>query len=297
MPALWMLVSALLFSAMGAFIKLASVQYTTAEILFYRSLMGLIIIWLYMYSRRESPRSIYWRMHLNRSFAGVLTMSLWFASFSLLPVATAMTFNYTSPIWMSCILIVNPLLRKQTVEIDIFLIFTILASFIGVVCLLQPTIANHQLLGSLLGLSSGIFAALAYLAVRQLGQYGESETRIVFYLSLTGVMVGGGWMLWSNTTPHTTEGVKLLLAVGVSATLAQLALTRAYRYGNTLLVANFHYMGIVFAAIWGALIWGDQYNTLSWVGMALIIISGVFATCLRMRRVRPTINIMNRTVQ
>lgn len=278
-----MLVSALLFSMMGASIKLAAVQYSTAEILFYRSLVGVIIIGLYMYSRRESVRTLYWSMHLSRSIAGVLTMSLWFIAFAFLPVATAMTLNYTSPIWMALILALTPLIRKQPGKIDLPLIFTILISFIGVVCLLQPTIENDQWLGSLFGLASGMVAAIAYLSVRRLGQYGEPETRIVFYLSLTGVMAGGGWMMLTGITTHTVPGSMLLMAIGLFATLAQLALTRAYRYGNTLLVANFHYMGIVFAAIWGVLIWHDSLNILSWTGMALIIGGGVCATFFRMR--------------
>ena len=283
MPVLWMLVSALLFSMMGVSIKLATTQYSTAEILFYRSLVGVIIIGLYMYSRRESVRSRYWPMHLSRSIAGVLTMSLWFVAFAFLPVATAMTLNYTSPIWMTLILILMPLIRKQPSQIDLPLIFTILISFIGVICLLQPTIESDQWLGSLFGLASGMMAAIAYLSVRRLGQYGEPETRIVFYLSLTGLIFGGGWMALTGVTAHTVPGLMLLIAVGVFATLAQLALTRAYRYGNTLLVANFHYMGIVFAAIWGMLIWRDNLNSLSWTGIALIIGSGICATFFRMR--------------
>jgi S-adenosylmethionine uptake transporter len=222
-------------------------------------------------------------MHLSRSIAGVLTMSLWFVAFAFLPVATAMTLNYTSPIWMALILAIAPIIRKQPSKIASPLIFTILISFVGVVCLLQPTIASDQWLGGVFGLTSGMVAALAYLSVRRLGQYGEPETRIVFYLSLTGLVVGGVWIILTGITPHTTPGFMLLMALGTFATLGQLALTRAYRYGNPLLVANFHYMGIVFAAIWGIIIWQDSLNSLSWAGIVLIIGGGICASFFRMR--------------
>lgn len=287
MSVFWMLVSALLFSMMGVFIKLASMQYGTAEILFYRNLIGLIIIWPYMLFRGERIRSRYWSMHLSRGIFGILAMSLWFVAFSLLPLAMAMTLNYTSPVWMALILTFSPLIQRQSIKIDGFLLWAIFISFIGVVCLLQPTVSDHhQWLGGILGLCSGIAAAIAYLTVRQLGQYGESEALTVFYLSLIGVIAGGVWVTLSDLHIHTTEGVGLLIAVGISATLAQLALTRAYRYGNTLLIANCHYMGIVFAALWGILIWHDQLNLLSEIGIILIIASGMLSTFFRVRATR-----------
>jgi formate-dependent nitrite reductase membrane component NrfD len=76
----------------------------------------------------------------------------------------------------------------------------------------------------------------------------------------------------------------LLLAVGLLATLGQTSMTRAYKRGNTLLTANLQYTGIVFASGWGMLLWNDHLNALSWLGMALIIGSGIVTTVMRARQ-------------
>jgi S-adenosylmethionine uptake transporter len=70
----------------------------------------------------------------------------------------------------------------------------------------------------------------------------------------------------------------LLLAIGVCATSAQIAMTRAYRLGNTLVVANLQYTGIVFSSVWGVLIFGDVFDWHSWAGIGIILASGMAAT-------------------
>jgi S-adenosylmethionine uptake transporter len=136
----------------------------------------------------------------------------------------------------------------------------------------------------MVGLVSGVFTALAYVEVRQLGDLGENEARIVFYFSLVSAIAGGVWMLIGGAQPHTWHSAGLLLAVGLLATLGQTAMTRAYKRGNTLLTANLQYTGIVFASGWGMLLWNDHLNALSWAGMALIIGSGIVTTVMRARQ-------------
>jgi len=105
----------------------------------------------------------------------------------------------------------------------------------------------------------------------------------VFYFSAVGMVVGLAWMLYSGPSPHTWHGAGLLLAIGILATLGQTSMTRAYKRGNTLLTANLQYAGIVFSSIWGMLIWSDKLNWISWLGMALIIASGIATTLTRAR--------------
>lgn len=283
MSALWMLVAALFFSIMGAGIKLASAEYSVAEIIFYRNLIGLVIMSFIMWINRCSPRTPNWKMHLNRGIIGVTSMMLSFAAISMLPLATATTLNYTSSIWIAIMLAVAPLFHRHQVKPDTRLLIGIMVSFVGVVCLLQPTIRHNQLGGGFIGLLAGATAALAYMTVRELGYRGEPEMRTVFYFSAIGVVIAGVWMGLLGFHAHTKISILLLGVVGLSATLAQLALTRAYQFGNTLVSANFQYAGIIFATIFGIIIWGDHPNTLSWIGMLLIIISSIATTFLRQR--------------
>ncbi|MEM5427230.1 DMT family transporter [Cupriavidus oxalaticus] len=284
MQSLWMLFAAFSFSLMGVGVKLASDLYTTGEIVFYRGLISVVIMWALLSSRGVPVRTPYMLSHIKRSVFGVTALMLWFTSITLLPLATAMTLNYMSPVWIALILGASAALAGTAGNADRRLVLAILLSFAGVICLLQPSVGKDQLTGGLVGLISGVFTALAYVEVRQLGQLGEPEGRIVFYFSLVGMIAGLAWMLISGVSPHTWYGVGLLLAIGILATLGQTAMTRAYKRGNTLLTANLQYAGIVFSSVWGMLIWSDRLNWLSWLGMGLIIASGIATTLMRARQ-------------
>ncbi len=283
MQSLWMLFAAFAFSLMGVGVKLASELYTTGEIVFYRSLIGVTIMWILLRSHGVSVRTPHMVTHIKRSIFGVTALLLWFTSITLLPLATAMTLNYMSPVWIALILGAGAALAGTAGAADKKLIGAILLSFAGVICLLQPSVGKDQLAGGMIGLVSGVFTALAYVEVRQLGQLGEPEGRIVFYFSGVGLVCGLVWMLITGVSTHTWYGAGLLLAIGILATLGQTSMTRAYKRGNTLLTANLQYAGIVFSSLWGILVWNDKLNWISWLGMALIVASGIATTLTRAR--------------
>jgi len=281
---LWMILAAFAFSAMGVCVKLASAHYSTGEIVFYRSVIGMIVMGAILAKTGAGIRTPYLTSHIKRSVFGVTSLLLWFTSISLLPLATAMTLNYMSPVWIALIIGAGATLAGKTGGADRKMVSAILMSFIGVICLLQPSVGASQMTGGMVGLVSGVFTALAYVEVRQLGDLGENEARIVFYFSLISAIAGGVWMLIGGAQSHTWHSAGLLLAVGLLATLGQTAMTRAYKRGNTLLTANLQYTGIVFASGWGMLLWHDHLNALSWLGMALIIGSGIVTTVMRPRQ-------------
>lgn len=70
----------------------------------------------------------------------------------------------------------------------------------------------------------------------------------------------------------------LLAAVGLCATIAQIAMTRAYRLGHPLVTANLQYSGIVFSSVWGIIVWQDLLGVTSWAGIAIIVVSGMVTT-------------------
>jgi len=95
--------------------------------------------------------------------------------------------------------------------------------------------------------------------------------------------VGGVVILFSGASAWTWPAALWLLPIGVLAALGQLSMTKAYSRGATLVVANLQYSGIVFAALYGLFLFGDQIPLIGWAGMALIIASGIAATALRNR--------------
>jgi len=135
-----------------------------------------------------------------------------------------------------------------------------------------------------IGLLSGIGAALAYMQVAALGRMGEPESRTVFYFSVgttvTGLVCS---LLFTGFSPWTWPQVLWLLPIGVLAASGQLCMTLAYSKGATLVVANLQYSGIIFSALFGLFLFGDQIPLIGWAGMALVIVCGIASTALRNR--------------
>ena len=180
---LWMILAAFAFSAMGVCVKLASAHYSTGEIVFYRSVIGMTVMGAILAKTGAGIRTPYLMAHIKRSVFGVTSLLLWFTSISLLPLATAMTLNYMSPVWIALIIGAGAAMAGTAAGAAKTMVAAILMSFVGVLCLLQPSEGSgpSQLAGGMVGLVSGVFTALAYVEVRQLGDPGENEARIVFY--------------------------------------------------------------------------------------------------------------------
>jgi S-adenosylmethionine uptake transporter len=296
MQSLWMLFASFVFALMGVCVKLASDLYSTSEIVMYRGIIGVAVMFTLIRLQGGTLKtSLPWQ-HFWRGVIGVSALWMWFFSFGRLPLATAMTLNYMAPIWIALILFIVGWRRGRN-RFEWGFSAAIAMSFIGVTLLLRPSVHADQWLGAIFALISGIVSAFAYLQVRHLGQLGEPEYRVVFYFSLTGVIAG---LLGSLLTrmiegdsvvtwhAHSGIGLTLLLGIGVSATLAQIAMTRAYRLGKVLITANLQYTGIVFSSLLGILIWGDLLDWLGWLGIAVILFSGIAATFYNARNTAPS---------
>ena len=283
-----MLLASVFFATMGVCIKFASSHFNTFEIVCYRGLVGMIFLIGMTRVKGVSLRTEVPMMHVWRSIVGTISLTAWFFAIAALPLATAMTLNYMSSVWIAAFLLGGALLvqgRNAPIRQQGPLFLTVLAGFAGVAMMLRPTLAESQMLGALVGLLSGIFAAFAYLQVAALSRAGEPESRTVFYFSVGAVLAGGLGMLFVGASPWHWPSALWLLPIGLLALFGQLCMTRAYSRGATMVVANLQYLGIVMAGIYGIIFFGEQLPLIGWLGMALIIISGIVATVLRTRAV------------
>jgi len=274
------ILASFLFATMSVCVKLASELYGTGEIVFYRGMVGALTLALLTWRQGGTLRTSVPSMHFWRSLSGVLALGLWFYAIGNLPLATAMTLNYMSSVWMALFLIGGAVMLG-TSRVDGRLIATVLLGFVGVGLILRPTIEENQLWHGLIGLLSGMIAATAYLQVTALGRAGEPVYRIVFYFSLGGAMLGALSTLWTGFHAHTWRGAALLLAVGVLATAAQMLMTRAYSTGKMLVNASLQYLGIAFSFGYGVLLFNDKITWMALLGMLFIVCSGLAATLLR----------------
>jgi S-adenosylmethionine uptake transporter len=289
MQALWMLLASLFFASMAVCVKIASAWFNSAEQVFYRGLLGMLFMWLLARGQGVSMATRYPGMHAWRSLVGVLSLGAWFYAIAKLPLATAMTLNYMSSVWIAAFLVGGALLawnpRKggSAPLRQGALVLTVLGGFAGVIMMLRPTIDQNQLFAGLVGLMSGLTAAFAYMQVMALGKLGEPETRTVFYFAVGSTVAGGVAVAAGGVSPWDWQHALWLLPVGVLASLGQLCMTRAYSHGATLVVASLQYFGIVFGAIYSVTLFGDRISLSGWAGMALIVASGIAATVLRAR--------------
>ena len=272
MQSLWMIAASFLFACMGVCVKMAAATHSAVEITFYRSFISLILMFGLIRLRGVPLQTPHWRWQITRGLVGFSALFAYFYAITLLPLATAVTLNYTSAIFLALYLALAGLrLRKG-------MLGALAIGLIGVGLLLKPTLHADQLVGGLIGLASGVMAGMAYFSVRQLGARGESETRTVFYFSLVSSICAGIWLVFSEIHAVDLHSGLLLLGVASFATVAQLAMTRAYSRGKTLMSAALAYSTVIFSSLFGMFFWGEVMDASGWFAIGLIILSGVAAT-------------------
>jgi drug/metabolite transporter (DMT)-like permease len=276
MKSSWMLVAAALFALMSVLVKHASATFSPAELVFYRSAFGLLAIWgviAIRHRRLLAPlaTSHLWA-HFWRSLSGFTALLLFFYAIARLPLATAVTLNYTAPLFLAALS--AWWLRERHGR---SLVGAVLLGFVGIVLLLRPQIQSQTWLPALAGLVSGMLAAVAYVNVKNLGRLGESEWRVVFYFTLLSTAGGAAWMALVGSHIPQAADWPWLAGIGATATVAQLALTRAYHRGRTLTVGSLAYTTVGFSALYGVLLFGERLPPIAWSGMAVVASAGVWA--------------------
>jgi drug/metabolite transporter (DMT)-like permease len=261
MQALWILAAGLCFAVMGVFVKVGARYFSTAELVLYRSIISAFVMMAAMRHRGVGLRTTRLGMHARRGILGFIALMMFFYTMTELPLATAVTLNYTSPLYMAVFALFLVGERPRLV-----LTCTVILGFGGAVMLLRPTLSSDPWWPGMIGLASGGVSALTYYNVRGLVHAGEPELRVVFY-----------WILPHGFNALDRETVSPVIGVAAFGTLGQVFLTRAYGKGKTIVTATLSYSGIVFASVLGFWIWGDVLIWTSWLAILIIVVSGIVA--------------------
>lgn len=276
MQSLWMVAASFLFACMGVCVKLGAARFSAGELVFYRGFVAVLLMLALIGWRRLPLATTFGRDHFWRGLSGFVSLAAYFYAIAHIPLAAAVTLNYTSPLFLAMLLV---FWARETAPPRLHL--ALAAGFAGVVLVLQPTLAREQWLGGFLGLFSGVTSSVAYWNVRRLGELGEPEWRTVFYFSLFSALGGLPWALAGGPL-HAIDltGGLLLLGIGGFGTAAQLCMTAAYKRGRTLASASLAYTTVAFSSLFAFLLWGETLPTVAWAGVALIVGSGIAAMAL-----------------
>ncbi|PAT00238.1 MAG: hypothetical protein BSR46_03900 [Candidatus Dactylopiibacterium carminicum] len=268
-----MLLSCFMFATMGACVKLVAPFFNAGQTVLTRGLIPVVLIGGWMLWQGASLRTPHWRSHLARSAAGATSMIMFFAAISLLPLAAAVTLNNTSALIMAGLFA----FRQRP---PAYLVFGLVLGLVGVAMLLQPSFSSSQWVGVLLGVCSAFLSSVALLNLRDLARAGEPEWRTVLILSMmmSTLSFPVSLSMPSNAAAAGLNEWSLLLAVGICGGVGQLSLTRAYRYGRTLVTASLGYATVVFSSLYGVFVWGEHLSPAAWAGIVAIVIAGLITT-------------------
>ena len=285
----YMLMATLTFAAMGGLVKTLSHTLPSLEITFFRNIFGVAIIGASLWRRPMRTKGGKPLLLFFRGFIGFVALLAYFNNMANLPLGTAVTFNKTSPLFLAFFawIFLGEKLPRTAV-------LALLFGFAGIAMIAKPEGILHLDHDIMLGLLSGIGAALAYTSIRELKNHYDIRTIALSFMAV-GTIGPILLMLLAEyiTVPDSLhfmvarfvmpEGITWLYIVlaGLFATASQLLMTKAYSLTQAGIVGTITYTQILFAVIIGTLL-GDQLPDLwSWIGMGLIVIAGLLVTVPR----------------
>jgi drug/metabolite transporter (DMT)-like permease len=276
--AVLMVTASFFFALMASFVQLASERLPESMVVFARNGIALLFIApLALRGGWQGLRSLRLREHLGRTAAGLTSMYCFFYAIHRLRLADAVLLQYTVPLFLP---LVEGVWLKQRVDRRVW--GPLLLGFAGVLFVIEPGRGLFQV-AALVGLAAGLMAAIAQTGIRRLTST-EPTTRIIFYFSFFSTLVSSVPAATFWVTPGKAElGVFVLL--GVCATLAQFAMTRAYAHAPAAQVGAFVYSSVPFAMLFDWVRRGKPPDLGSCLGALLIGGAGVFM--LRLHRAPP----------
>lgn len=274
LASLWMVGSGLSFTAMAALIKISSRDGVPfPQVVFYRGLIAFLLAWAVLRIQGEPLIGNHWRAQAVRGMIGIVGVFSYTAGVVLLPIASAVTLNYTSPLLLAATMLVQ---ARQPPSWP--LVLALAGGFLGVVLMLQPSYDSGQWLGIAASLTSALTAVAAAMHIRTLARLRESAWRTVAWFSGSVALAAFPGYVASSPAELDWHAGTSVLAMGVAGALGQGMLTLAYQRGHALTVSLLGYSQVVFTTLLGIVLWQDHPGLATWFGIALIVASGALST-------------------
>lgn len=264
------LFAVLVFTCMASLIKSLAGDYSTAQIVFFRSLPALIPLLLYLPSQGgwSALRTRHPGLQAARAIAGLASMFCGFYAIAYMTLADYVAISFTAPLFGTLLSI--PLLGER---VGLQRLAACLVGFSGILIMVGPTGAGIDLYAGL-AIASAFLYGVVMITMRRLGGIDNSAAT-VFYFTFGSAIVGGVIMAFDWVAPPPRDLV-LLITVGVLGGIGQICMTQAFRLAPPSVVAPFDYTAMVWALLIGWLVFGTFPTTQSLLGAAVICASGLF---------------------
>ncbi len=271
-----MLFAALCFAVMNVFVKQLD-RIPAMEIVFMRCLVSAA-----MCAVGLARAGVSWRGHsrallIARGTFGTVALFAFFVTIQNMPLASAVTIQYLSPIFT---VLIGVFVLGEHVRPLQWLFYTLAFSGVFVVKGFDPRISTYYLL---IGIFSAICSGVAYNLVRRLRER-EAPLVVVLHFQLVGVVAGLLVSVWNWRAPNAWEWFSLIMC-GVLTQMGQLGLTKALQAEAVANVSILSYTGLIYAFVFGVFIFGERYNTQAILG-SLLVVTGVVCSVLYSRRKR-----------
>jgi ubiquinone biosynthesis protein Coq4/drug/metabolite transporter (DMT)-like permease len=261
-----------LFALQAALVKSGLQHMPPLELVFFRGLVCAAAIFAFAQAGGQSLATAHPLRQVTLGSVGFASLGLYFAAIGTLPLVTATALNYTAPLFLALTIGVRPARGQRAAQ------YAVAAGFVGVCLVLQPSFHSGSATGVVLGLLSGFTGGFCYLMLSRLGHAGEPQRVTAFYFSLIACLLAGVPTLLAGFSIATQEQFILVLAIGLLATVAQLAVAKAYAISSPLIPSTLSYCAVVFSSILGAFWWGDTLGFWEALGIAVIVASGVLVS-------------------
>lgn len=273
------LLAVMLLTCMGALIKLTEARGATLpELMLFRQLFSIpvVLAWVAIGPGLGSLRTKRLGAHAGRAALGLTGMTFTFGALLLLPLAEATTISFTVPIFAT---ILGVLILKEATGWHRWC--AVIAGFAGVLIVTQPGDGHIPLIGALVGLISSLLIAIIAIQLRQLGRTENAGTTVFWFATLS--LVPMGLIYPFVAVPHDATTWGLLIAIGVVGGVGQIAFTAALRFAPVSAIMPMDYSGLIWATLFGWLLFGALPGSWTFVGAPIIIASGAYIF-LRERR-------------
>lgn len=267
---LYVITAAFGFSMMSVFVHLAG-DLPVFQKAFFRNIVALIFVTGIMLKRKIGfvPDKKNVPALLGRSFFGTVGLLCNFYAIDKLVLADANMLNKLSPFFAIVFSIF--LLSERPTAVQVLSVF---AAFVGSAFIIKPSLGGYAVFPAIVGATGGMGAGLAYTFVRYLGGKGENSFRIIFFFSEFSSLVCIPFML-ADFEPFSLKALIFLICAGISASVGQFGITKAYVCAPAKEISVYDYTQVLFAALFGFLIFGQIPDFLSVIGYCLICGAGI----------------------